>query len=409
MATICKSTSGGEGESLSSNTDPTNSYHKDYEPHDPARLPAIGKTRKTDDFILSQLAKLKQWREDLKNGTYKKSLLEKFHLSKKQKRKYQKIAKLYSPTAEKWVYGGKEVIEGNDGKQLNRVLWNFREVVDAYQSKTPKKHLNDRDEALKSPEALLTKGFSKTWRQNLNPWPNWPNPEKNNEMAHAVHLTMLAVDVPYEEFLSRMPIRNWGLNFRWLTVRGSQDEIVNSEISGCVKEKGETRLQVQRMSLGGYTGEFSIGATSFGRHFFRDHPGLKEISAQMEVLDMTKTELIIDHSSSEFENPRQAKSLYWRVFHSGNGSTREDVGKVKISSYDNNKTLIYFHSAHRFSLVLPPLGGAGGKSAIIPMTAAATNMMVCKVFLNHAKQYRAVVFDTKLLGKNRLDSEISDV
>ena len=124
---------------------------------------------------------------------------------------------------------------------------------------------------------------------------------------------------------------------------------------------------------------------------------------------MTKTELIIDHSSSEFENPRQAQSLYWRVFHSDNGSTREDVGKVVISSYDNNNTLIYFHSAHRFSLVLPHFGGACGKSIIVPMTAAATNMMVGNVFLNHAKQYRAAVFDTKLLGKNRLDSEISNV
>ena len=75
---------------------------------------------------------------------------------------------------------------------------------------------------------------------------------------------------------------------------------------------------------------------------------LSTVTSQLDCtdpLDMTKVENIVYDDNGA--------TVFWKVMHSDNGSVIADVGSVDFRAYDQNSTLVTFHSAHKLSGGMP--------------------------------------------------------
>ena len=135
--------------------------------------------------------------------------------------------------------------------------------------------------------------------------------EAPREMA--VEITRGLVELPYETFIRRMPVDEWGVELDGYL--GGEVKIYERD------EKGRVVRQLERMVVS---------------------PMPFDAESKLSNNDMTKVEVIrYDDTGAK---------VYWRVMHSDNGSTEADVGSVEFRQYDDKSTLITFHSAHRLNL-----------------------------------------------------------
>lgn len=116
-------------------------------------------------------------------------------------------------------------------------------------------------------------------------------------------LTRGVIDMPLEDFLRKMPVREWGQH-------------VASYVGGSVQPDGADR-QVERMVL--------------------RMPG--------KDLDMTKVEGI--HEERDAQGNLIDARVRWEVKKSDNGTVPEDVGSVHFERF-GNKTLVTWHSVHQY-------------------------------------------------------------
>ena len=130
--------------------------------------------------------------------------------------------------------------------------------------------------------------------------------------AMGVELTMGLVEVPYEDFVSILPPEFWGPNLA---------HYLGGEL---VRMEGVEGGQYERMVLSALSWDLDYDPVNN---------------------DMTKAEIVV-HDDDRAE-------VYWRVYHSDNDTTEADVGSVRFGRYDDDSTLVMFHSAH----VIRGLGG----------------------------------------------------
>ncbi len=176
------------------------------------------------------------------------------------------------------------------------------EVVDAYQSDVPEDIAGSLGELSRE---QLRAVVSYTWNQDVVEYSG----ESAQEMG--VELTLGLVEVPYEDFIAIMPPEFWGPNLA---------HYLGGEL---LRMPGVDGGQYERMVLSAF-------------------PGLDYDPVNN---DMTKAEIVVrdeDHAK-----------VYWRVYHSDNDTTDADVGSVSFGRYDDDSTLVMFHSAH----VIRGLGG----------------------------------------------------
>ncbi len=183
-------------------------------------------------------------------------------------------------------------------------IWDFVGRIKEYQNPTniPDEEQNKLNIILKPENAEeLRKGFSVSYPRTIKPWKN------DVEKKHAIHITKILIDVPFDQFVKKLPPDEWAMNLADLEIIG---KIVYERDDDCRVIK-----QIERMRFGSFLGTAD--------------------------LDMTKTETI------EYEDDMVA--VYWRVYFSDNKTTDEDLGKVEFRKHGKNGTLVTFHSAHRFT------------------------------------------------------------
>jgi hypothetical protein len=150
--------------------------------------------------------------------------------------------------------------------------------------------------------------------------------------------TMGVVNVPLEQFLARIPTKDWGKNLvDWM--------------GGEVRSDGPGR-QVERMVL--------------------RMPG--------KDLDMTKIETLTDDRDAA--GTLTASRVRWEVLHSENGTVKSDVGTLKFERY-GDRTLVTWHSAHALDK-FPVL------TAVMPkkLSDAATGFVLSDYFTRAIEHYR---------------------
>ena len=140
----------------------------------------------------------------------------------------------------------------------------------------------------------------------------YEQPLGNHDMQ--VEKTQGIVEVPYASFSTAIPAAELGPNLA---------DYIGGEIRVVQQEQGRTTRQVERMVLSTVTSQ--LGVT--------------------DPLDMTKVESIV--------YDEQGATVYWKVMKSDNGSVIQDIGSVDFRPYDQDSTLVTFHSAHKLGLGLP--------------------------------------------------------
>ncbi len=150
--------------------------------------------------------------------------------------------------------------------------------------------------------------------------------------------TVGLVDVPLEEFLKKVPAKDWGKNL--VDWKGGE-----------VRAAGPGR-QVERMVL--------------------RMPG--------KDLDMTKVETVTDDRDAS--GKLQSSRVRWEVLKSDNGTVKQDVGTLKLERY-GDKTLVTWHSAHALNKF--PVA-----TALLPKEAtdAAAGMVLSSYFRRAIEHYR---------------------
>lgn len=153
-------------------------------------------------------------------------------------------------------------------------------------------------------------------------------------------LTQGLVNVPLEQFVTRLPIEDWGRNLAdW---KGGQ-----------VRPDGEGR-QIERMVL--------------------RMPG--------KDLDMTKVETVEDLRDGS--GKLQGARVRWEVLKSDNGTVLTDVGTLRFERY-GAKTLVTWHSAHKLDK-FPLVAALAPRMA----TDAATGIVLTDFFTRQVAQYRKI-------------------
>lgn len=152
--------------------------------------------------------------------------------------------------------------------------------------------------------------------------------------------TMGVVDVPLEQFLQRVPTKDWGKH------------LVDYQ-GGEVKDAGPGR-QIERMVL--------------------RMPG--------KDLDMTKVETLKEDRDAS--GTLQGTRVLWEVLKSDNGTVKQDTGTLKFERY-GDKTLVTWHSAHQLEKY-PAL------TALVPKGVAdkAVGLVLSDYFSRAIEHYRAL-------------------
>jgi hypothetical protein len=149
-------------------------------------------------------------------------------------------------------------------------------------------------------------------------------------LTMVVELTRIIIDVPYDSFIRKIPPETWGEHLSGYL--GGEVVVMKRD------EQSRATHQVERMVL----------------------------KAPIKNLDMTKTEVIV------YEQNRA--TVYWRVFHSENRTTKSDIGYVEFAGIGNTATMVTFQSAHK--LYLP--------NFIVKWNLANT-------FARHLENYQSIV------------------
>lgn len=174
----------------------------------------------------------------------------------------------------------------------------------------------------------LERGFKSIYLHNVREYFN------SKPQETVVELTCILINVPYKEFIQKIPPEKWGINLAYH---------LGGEVL-CLKrdEQLRTTHQIERMVL----------------------------AAPIKNLDMTKSEVIV------YEKDRS--TVYWRVFNSDNHTTILDIGYVEFAISGSESTIIKFQSAHK--LYLPNI--------VLRYTLANT-------FIHHLKNYKAIAGGNK--------------
>jgi len=160
--------------------------------------------------------------------------------------------------------------------------WNVVPVVQTFQNDTPGWAVEEIESA--SWEALRA-GVSLSYTQEVEEIAG----QGTRKMS--VHITRLGVDMPYADFVARLPVEDWGINL---------DHYLGGQLKDYERdEQGRATRQLERMVLSPMPLDFNSTLTNN---------------------DMTKVEVI--------EYGERSGTVYWRVMHSDNGSTEADVGSV---------------------------------------------------------------------------------
>jgi hypothetical protein len=191
-------------------------------------------------------------------------------------------------------YAVTETIPLSSGSEANP-LFDPRDEIFQLQQHTPKKYLDELAQRLGNQDT--SKGFQTAYIQEVREYPS------SKPLKMAVELTRIIIDVPYYEFIQKIPPEAWGAHL---------SGYLGGEVL-VLKRDGQSRAthQIERMVL----------------------------RAPIRNLDMTKSEVIV------YDSDRA--TVYWRVFHSDNGTTRSDIGCVEFAGIDSKSTMVTFQSAHR--------------------------------------------------------------
>ncbi|MBI5536964.1 MAG: hypothetical protein HY898_29860 [Deltaproteobacteria bacterium] len=212
--------------------------------------------------------------------------------------------------------------------------WDIVQLVDTYQQQMPSEVAQEQKAAT---DADLSSGVSWTWEQSIVPSPG------GSSVPMAVELSERVIDLPYATFVARLPAEQWGTRLGYYIggeVRVNQQDA-----------QGRAIRQVERMVLS----PLPCGA-----------------DLRLGNNDMTKAEVIVYGAD-------RAK-VYWRVYFSDNDSTESDVGSVEFQSYDADRTLVRFHSAHRLNA---PLG--------VHISNDIVQVVLQTYFLDHIDHYAKIV------------------
>jgi hypothetical protein len=159
----------------------------------------------------------------------------------------------------------------------------------------------------------------------------------------AVEISRGLIEVPYATFVKHLPAADWGSHL----ANYLGGEVVVYERDG----SGRPIRQLERMVCS---------------------PIAEAVEADCTNQDMTKVEQIFYGTDSAI--------VYWRVLHSDNGSTEEDVGSVEFRAFDAKSTLVTFHSGHR-------VNAAG----LIHIPNDLTQKILKGFFVSHIRNYRKYV------------------
>ena len=178
--------------------------------------------------------------------------------------------------------------------------WHFETLVDAYQALGS---MTEQELFDVSTDEALAAGTGTWFTQSVKDFADRPARDM------AVEITMQRIPVPYDEFMTQLPATSWGVNLAHYL--GGELQVVESD------SEGRPTRQIERMVLSPFPCDFSSDLTNN---------------------DMTKLEII------EYE--ADSARVIWRVMHSDNNSTLDDVGSVEFRA-DGDDTMVTFHSAHR--------------------------------------------------------------
>jgi hypothetical protein len=208
--------------------------------------------------------------------------------------------------------------------------WSFVSLIKDFQSSTlGNVHVSD----LQGAQYAIKQT---SYQQLVQPKPGAP------KRHMAVELTEMLIDVPHATFLTSIPLADWGKRLA---------NQISSHVRPVETSGGNVIRQVDRMVL---------------------HPFPCQ-QPKLANQDMTKME-IIDHG---------ANKVYWRVYHSDNKSTLQDVGSVEFRpASGGQRTRVIFHSAHLLSAAGIPVD-----PAIIVLEPLGNGSILSKTFVSHLKAY----------------------
>ena len=146
----------------------------------------------------------------------------------------------------------------------------------------------------------LSKGLKLSYPCKINDFPD------SAPVNMVVEFTQLSINMPYEKFLARLAPAAWGKSLAGYI--GGEVQVIEKD------RQNRPVKQIERMVL----------------------------KAPIKRLDMTKSEVIVYEENKA--------TVYWRVYHSDNKTTKPDIGYVEFGPLDKDTTRITFHSAHKLYL-----------------------------------------------------------
>ncbi len=220
------------------------------------------------------------------------------------------------------------------GRYPQSAEWDIVDLVKDFQSVLPS---NVESEQAALSRDQLVKGVSWTWSADV------VEAKGGSAKKMAVELSQRIIEVPYAQFVQRLPAESWGIKLAYY---------IGGEVAVDQQDpQGRAVRQVERMVLS---------------------PFPCAIDLRIGNNDMTKAEVI--------EYGTERAKVFWRVYFSDNDSTEADVGSVEFSAYDASSTLVTFHSAHR-------LNAPGG----VHIPTDAVELALKTYFLDHIAKYAQVV------------------
>lgn len=163
-----------------------------------------------------------------------------------------------------------------------------------------------------------------------------------DEKCLSAELSRMLIQVPYSEFVKKLPPETWGTHLA---------HYLGGEVHVLARDaKNRSLRQVERMVLSSLPSD--LDSTLFNQ-------------------DMTKAEILL--YGEDFAK------VYWRVYHSDNGSTEADIGSVEFMAFGEDATLVTFHSAHKVNTVFG-----------IPVPHVILGPMLSSTFIDHLEKYRAL-------------------
>lgn len=212
--------------------------------------------------------------------------------------------------------------------------WDITDAIDRFEASAPADELEKIEGA--SVDELrngVKVGFIQPVTETLG----------GEEKDMVVEITRLLVDAPYETVISVLPPQQWGPDL--VSYLGGEISIVETD------DQGRATRQLERMVLSPYP---------------------LDLESPLSNNDITKVEVI--------EYGSDVSTVYWRVMFSDNKSTEADIGSLEYRRFDDDTTLLTFHSAHRLNFP----GGLHIPNDVVKIGLAPT-------FLGMLKFYRDLV------------------